>query len=100
MKLNESPQLGDGQRMVIALYDFLRLVAKKVNGLSSGAMAARDNTGTAAPTAGTWAQGDQVINSTPTEAGTAGSKYVVVGWICTAGGTPGTWVPMRNLTGN
>ena len=49
---------------------------------------------------GTWAQGDRVRNSTPSEAGAAASKYVVTGWICTVAGTPGTWLPMRTLTGN
>ena len=37
------------------------------------------------PAAGTWVRGDIVFNSAPT-AGTRG-----VGWICTTGGTPGTW---------
>lgn len=38
----------------------------------------------AAPVAGTWAVGDQVINTAPTAAGTPG-------WVCTVAGTPGTW---------
>ena len=42
-----------------------------------------------APTAGTWKAGDIVYNGTPT-AGTAR------GWICTADGTPGTWITMAN----
>ena len=37
------------------------------------------------PTGGTWATGDIVWDSSPT----AGSGFA--GWICTAGGTPGTW---------
>lgn len=53
-----------------------------------------------APTTGTWLQGDMVTNSTPTELGTAGSKYVILGWCCVSGGTPGTWVQNRVLTGN
>ena len=100
MKLNESPQFGTGQLLLIPLYDFARAAAKKVNALASGSFAARENTATAAPTTGTWAQGDQVMNSNPAEAGGAGAKYVVVGWICTVGGTPGTWLDMRTLTGN
>ncbi len=52
------------------------------------------------PTTGTAVQGDEYRNTTPTETGTAGSKYVLRGVICTVGGTPGTWVPMRSLTGN
>ena len=55
---------------------------------------------TAAPTTGDWAQGDFVRNSTPSELGSASSKYVILGWICTVSGTPGTWLQCRVLTGN
>ena len=58
------------------------------------------NSATAAPTGNTWAKGDIVRNSAPAEAGVALSKYVIVGWICTVSGTPGTWLEMRTLTGN
>jgi hypothetical protein len=57
-------------------------------------------TGTAAPTTGTYTAGKKIFKANPTEAGTAGSKYVIFGWICIASGTPGTWVEMRALTGN
>ena len=40
--------------------------------------------GTSAPAAGTWLQGDIVWNSSPTAGG-------FIGWVCTTGGTPGTW---------
>jgi hypothetical protein len=63
-----------------------------------GALAVAE--GTAAPTSGTWAVGDKVRNTAPAEAGSSGSKYTVAGWVCTAGGTPGTWLEMRSLTGN
>ncbi|WP_368657621.1 hypothetical protein AB3Z07_21140 [Metabacillus halosaccharovorans] len=55
-----------------------------------------------APSFGKWKKGDVVINSNPTELGTAGSKYIVEKWICTVGdGTGiGTWLPCRTLTGN
>jgi len=56
--------------------------------------------GTAAPAFGVALQGWFVRNTAPTEAGTAGSKYVVFGWMCVSAGTPGTWVPLRVLTGN
>jgi hypothetical protein len=46
--------------------------------------------GTAAPASGTWSQWDVRLNS----AATVGQPK---GWICTVGGTPGTWVPMGNL---
>jgi len=56
-------------------------------------------TGTA-PTSGTWIAGDEVKIAAPTIAGTAGSQYMVVGYRCTTGGTPGTWTPERVLTGS
>lgn len=56
--------------------------------------------GTAAPTAGTYNSGDRIHNIAPGELGTAGSKYIVEGWDCTASGSPGTWLPRRVLTGN
>lgn len=71
-----------------------------LNLLTDGRLAGTNNATTAAPTSGTHAQGDVVRNSAPTELGTAGSKYVVLGWVCVAGGTPGTWLQMRVLTGN
>src|ERR1051325_2319457 len=40
--------------------------------------------GSAAPTSGTWQQGDIVLNDTPTAGG-------FIGWTCTASGMPGTW---------
>jgi lysophospholipase L1-like esterase len=44
--------------------------------------------------------GTIIDNTAPAEAGSASSKYVTTGWICTAAGGPGTWLPMRTLTGN
>lgn len=74
-------------------------------GLPSGdknllALTRRIQHSTAAPVAGTWSVGDIVVNTAPAEAGTAGSKYITLGWTCTVAGTPGTWLPMRTLTGN
>ena len=83
--------------------DLMRLIGKiaqQVNGLSEGQQSAYHSAATAAPTTGTFAQGDVVKNSAPVEAGTAGSKYVVTHWICTVAGTPGTWLACRSLTGN
>ena len=40
--------------------------------------------GAAAPTTGTWAVGDTVINTAPAAAG-------AVGWVCVTAGTPGVW---------
>jgi hypothetical protein len=38
----------------------------------------------AAPSTGTWETGDIVLNTAPAAGG-------FIGWVCTAGGTPGTW---------
>ena len=100
MKLNEAPQLTEGPLFLPVLVELLRQIAKKVNSLASGSASAFENTGTAAPTTGTWAQGDFVKNSAPAEAGSAGSKYITQGWTCTVSGAPGTWLPVRTLTGN
>ena len=40
-----------------------------------------------APTSGTWSQGDMVWNSEPIAGG-------ALGWVCIAGGAPGTWQAM------
>jgi len=39
---------------------------------------------TAAPTTGTWQTNTIVLDNTPSAGGT-------IGWVCTSGGTPGTW---------
>lgn len=77
-----------------------REIALQVNGLSEGKISARYQAATSAPTTGTFAQGDEVTNSAIAELGTTPNKYVILGWVCVAAGTPGTWVQMRALTGN
>lgn len=49
----------------------------------------------AAPTAGANAQGDIVRNSNPSKVTGGSFDYVLVGWICTAAGSPGTWEELR-----
>lgn len=103
-KLNELPTLPANVTQEVrvlypALTKFMRETAQKVNQVSSGVYAGFDGQGTAAPTTGTWAQGDFVRNSNPTVQGGGGSQYVVLGFICVAGGTPGTWAQFRGLTG-
>lgn len=96
MKLNVTPRANvdaDTAR-------WYREIAYQVNALSEGKAQAFYGASTAAPTTGTWAQGDFVKNSAPVEAGAAASKYVITGWLCVAAGTPGTWVQQRCLTGN
>jgi hypothetical protein len=80
--------------------DLFRDVAQQLDGVSEGLITATHNATTAAPTTGPHKQGDFVRNSTPSELGGAGSKYVVFGWVCVTTGTPGTWKECRFLTGN
>lgn len=95
MKVNEQPAVKDAY-----LSRWMRDVATQVNLISEGFLQGATNATTAAPTGGTYSVGDFVRNSAPAEAGTAGSKYVVLGWICTVAGSPGTFLPCRVLTGN
>jgi hypothetical protein len=50
----------------------------------AGGVARTMTFGTAAPGAGTWFVGDVVWHSAPAASGN-------IGWVCTTGGTPGTW---------
>lgn len=97
MKANTTPRVGTSDPV---LQRELREHATQINLISEGRIVGFYTALTAAPTSGTWLQGDSVKNTAPSELGTAGSKYVVEGWICTVSGTPGTWLPKRCLTGN
>lgn len=97
MKLNLTPRVGISDPN---LQRELREHAQQVNAVSEGRIGGHYNAATAAPTTGMYQQGDKVWNSAPAEAGSASSKYVVIGWVCTVGGEPGTFLPMRVLTGN
>lgn len=103
MKLQELPNLplnpADVKSIYPAMTKFMRETAQKVNAVASGTFSGYDGASTAAPTTGTWAQGDFVKNSNPTVQGAAASQYTVLGFLCVAGGTPGTWVQFRGLTG-
>ncbi len=97
MKLNTTPRVAVNDPV---LQRELREHATQVNMLSEGRMAANYQAATAAPTTGSYAAGDFVRNSAPSELGTAGSRYVIFGWVCVAGGAPGTFAQCRFLTGN
>lgn len=86
-------------RLVLAVFERLRDAGNKVNALAEGRISAKEGTATAAPTGGDWMQGDLVTNSAPSELGSAGSKYVILGWVCVSSGSPGTWKECRVLTG-
>ncbi len=96
MKLNTTPRLQADP----VLQREIREHANQANAIAEGRLVAFYNAQTAVPTTGTHAQGDFIRNSTPTELGVPTAKYVIFGWLCTAGGTPGTFVQMRFLTGN
>jgi hypothetical protein len=82
------------------LSKIVRDLQEVINGLAEGKQVYTYNAQTAAPTTGTYAIGDFILNSAPAELGAASSKYIIHGWRCTVSGTPGTWVQCRFLTGN
>jgi hypothetical protein len=94
------PQTEDMTDLKKRLYELFRDVATQVNALSENKATGAYNAAAVAPSTGSYAQGDFIRNSAPSEMGTAGSKYVVFGYLCTVAGSPGTFVPMRFLTGN
>jgi hypothetical protein len=55
-----------------------------VNALAEGRIVGSVNAAPAAPTTGAYTPGDFVRNSAPAELGTAGSRFVVEGWMCIA----------------
>lgn len=107
MRIDINPRLPDNpeptvnwlNRFVLAVTTILRDIAQQLNNTAEGYMTAATNAYTAAPTTGSYAVGDFIRNSTPAETGTAGSKYVIMGWVCTTAGSPGTWKECRVLTG-
>lgn len=96
MKANVQPRVKGSPELIRELKEHALLL----NLMTDGRMAGTNNAYTAAPTTGTHAQGDFVRNLTPIETGAALSRFVVIGWIAVAGGTPGTWRECRVLTGN
>lgn len=102
MKLSINPFLpisNDYNLLKLRLQELLGQTAIQVNNLSDGLVSASLNS-TSAPTTGSHSAGDKIMNNAPTELGVATQKYVIIGWICTVSGTPGTWLQMRTLTGN
>lgn len=104
MRIQSNPYLpseGAPTPLVRQLDSLLRSIATQLNQLSEGQAVAVTNAATAAPTgsAANYNLGDFILNSTPSELGAAGSKYIIHGWRCLAAGAPGTWVECRFLTG-
>ena len=96
MKLNTTPRINGDP----ALMRELREHAVQVNALAEGKLVGTYNASTASPTTGTYAQGDFILNTVPADSGTTGNKYTIHGWVCVVGGTPGTWVQARYMTGD
>ncbi len=88
------------QRLNLSLTNTLRDLQNRLDLVAGGFLSGARNTATSVPTTGTYAVGDFVRKSDPVEAGSASSKYVIYGYLCTVAGTPGTWVECRFLTGN
>lgn len=87
MRIEQDPRLSlDQSRLVQGLTDILKKIGLQLNGVTEGRISAHHGASVAAPTTGTWAQGDFIKNSAPSGA------TPTMGWVCTAGGTPGTWV--------
>lgn len=82
--------------------EYMGKVERQVNALSESRVEAAYNALTAAPTGVIMANGDVVLKSNPTEAGTAGAKYVITGWMAIVDGTASasSVVELRSLTGN
>jgi hypothetical protein len=97
MRLEPRPTLYE-TGLIRRLVELLTRSNEQVNGLTEGRIALNHAAVTAAPTTGTWTQGDRLKNSAPVEAGSP--AYVIDGWVCVASGTPGTWLEQRTLTGN
>jgi len=94
VKVEPNPQLPQHPNLGIftsKLMDVLRKHAYAINDKHEG---------TSVPTTGKWLQGNFVWNTAPLESGLVGNQYVIIGWICTVSGEPGTWVECRCLTGN
>lgn len=98
------PQIPNSSPSAMAqrLNAYLKLVQQQVNRLSNGGINSSSSAWTSPPsgiTATIYSAGDYIRNTAPAVLGTAGSQYVVKGWLCVTGGSPGTWVEDRGLTG-
>jgi hypothetical protein len=85
---------------VQAITELFRQVEVLLNNLAENKIVAKYNARPTIPTTGSYKQGDFVPNSTPSQLGAPGSRYVLLGWICTVSGEPGTLLECRVLTGN
>jgi hypothetical protein len=102
-RVQDNPYLANiaDQRELVRQLTYLhRDIITQLNLLSEGSIQAATNAATAAPTTGDFQLGDFVRNSTPSELGAPGAKYLLLGWCNVAAGSPGTFMECRVLTGN
>ena len=97
MKLNPQARVAVADPVLQRVF---RETATQVNLLTEGRVSAVQNAATSVPTTELNARGDFRLNALPSELGSASSRYIIHGWRCVLGGTPGTWVECRFLTGN
>jgi hypothetical protein len=97
--LPQNPDTDYARQLNLRLKDIFRSFASRINGMADGQINSIDNATATVPATGMYAVGDFVRNSTPSELGTAGSKYIVFGWSCVTS-TPLAFVQCRFLTGN
>jgi hypothetical protein len=81
-----------------AMSDVFRQLEQQVNDLADGRISARDGAMTASPASGNWVKGDFVPNSNPAIVSGSIGSYLVLGWVCTTSGSPGTWKEARVMT--
>lgn len=77
-------------------------ISSQVNAMSEERMESRLLARSASPTGIVLQVGDIIHNKVPTETGSAGSRYVIVGWQAITDGTASasSVVELRSLTGN
>lgn len=71
----------------------LNSLFNQVQGLSSGTTGVI--TGITAPTSGSWTKDQYVKNTNRAVLGAAPDQYIVDGWLCVQGGTPGVWMEVH-----
>jgi hypothetical protein len=99
MRVDPAPRFpADSGQLIRKLTDLFRDYGRQVNDFTEGRIAAVTNAATEAPTMGTYRKGDTLRNSEPEVVGVPPWQYVIVGWVCTEGGTPGTWQEMAVAT--
>lgn len=78
----------------------VRDIEVQLNNLSEGKIQAATNASAAVPsgTAQSYQVGDFVPKTNPSKVTAGGLSYVIIGWVCTVAGAPGTWEEVRVLT--